>query len=153
RGFTPRVIASLSDEIERRAVAVVDSVCERGECEFVDEVAAIVPVQTICRMIGLGDEQSPRMVELSNVLIGSRDDPDYQHDANASNAAAAEIYALCDAEAADRRKNPRDDIMTALVQAEIDGERLDDLELNLFFVTLVVAGNETTRNLVNHSLL
>ena len=60
---------------------------------------------------------------------------------------------LCDAVAADRRANPRDDIMTALVQAEIDGERLDDAELNLFFVTLVVAGNETTRNLINHSML
>src|SRR3546814_9716127 len=64
-----------------------------------------------------------------------------------------EICALCDAVAADRRQNPRDDIMTALVQAELDGERLDDLELNLFFVTLVVAGNETTRNLINHSML
>ena len=60
---------------------------------------------------------------------------------------------LCDAVAADRRANPRDDIMTALVQAEIDGERLDDAELNLFFITLVVAGNETTRNLINHSML
>src|SRR3546814_12163233 len=64
-----------------------------------------------------------------------------------------EICALCDAVAADRRQNPRDDIMTALVQAELDGERLDDLELNLFFVTLAVAGNETTRNLINHSML
>ena len=60
---------------------------------------------------------------------------------------------LCDAVAADRRANPRDDIMTALVQAEIDGERLDDAELNLFFITLIVAGNETTRNLINHSML
>jgi cholest-4-en-3-one 26-monooxygenase len=65
--------------------------------------------------------------------------------------AAMEIYMLCDAVAADRRANPRDDIMTALVQAEVDGERLDDAELNLFFITLIVAGNETTRNLINHS--
>ena len=64
-----------------------------------------------------------------------------------------EVFALCEAVAADRRVNPRDDIMTALVQAEVDGHRLDDMELNLFFVTLVVAGNETTRNLINHSML
>jgi cholest-4-en-3-one 26-monooxygenase len=64
-----------------------------------------------------------------------------------------EVYMLCDAVAADRRINPRDDIMTALVQAELDGERLDDAELNLFFITLIVAGNETTRNLINHSML
>ena len=67
--------------------------------------------------------------------------------------AAAEIYAYCDAIAEDRAANPRDDIMTALVQAEVDGERLDNAELNLFFITLIVAGNETTRNLINHSML
>src|SRR3546814_286718 len=107
----------------------------------------------ICEMIGLEPDIWPRMFEISNQLIGSRDDPDYQELPGGPEAAAMEIYALCDAVAADRRQNPRDDIMTALVQAELDGERLDDLELNLFFVTLVVAGNETTRNLINHSML
>lgn len=153
RGFTPRVIEKLVADIEERAARVVDEVCERGECEFVEEVAAQVPVQMICEMIGLEKELWPRMFEISNLLIGSRDDPDYQHEEGAGEAAAMEIYGLCDAVAADRRQNPRDDIMTALVNAEIDGERLDDLELNLFFVTLVVAGNETTRNLINHSML
>jgi cholest-4-en-3-one 26-monooxygenase len=153
RGFTPRVIAKLVEDIERRAVAVIDDVCERGEAEFVEEIAAQVPVQMICEMIGLEKEIWPRMFEISNVLIGSRDDPDFQAVEGQQEEAAMEIYALCDAVAADRRVNPRDDIMTALVNAEVDGERLDDLELNLFFVTLVVAGNETTRNLINHSLL
>jgi cholest-4-en-3-one 26-monooxygenase len=153
RGFTPRVIAKLVEDIERRAVAVIDDVCEKGEAEFVEEIAAQVPVQMICEMIGLEKEIWPRMFEISNLLIGSRDDPDYQQVDGEQEGAAMEIYALCDAVAADRRVNPRDDIMTALVNAEIDGERLDDLELNLFFVTLVVAGNETTRNLINHSLL
>jgi cholest-4-en-3-one 26-monooxygenase len=64
-----------------------------------------------------------------------------------------EIFTYCDAVAADRRANPRDDLMTALVEAEIEGETLTVDELNLFFVTLVVAGNETTRNLINHALL
>jgi cholest-4-en-3-one 26-monooxygenase len=153
RGFTPRVISKLVDDIGRRAALVVDDVAERGECEFVEEVAAQVPVQMICEMIGLERELWPRMFEISNLLIGSRDDPDFQWEPGVGEAAAVEIYALCDEVAADRRKNPRDDIMTALVNAEIDGERLDDLELNLFFVTLVVAGNETTRNLINHSML
>ena len=153
RGFTPRVIGKLVDDIGRRAAKVVDDVIERGECEFVEEIAAQVPVQMICEMIGLERELWPRMFEISNQLIGSRDDPDYQVEEGQEQVAAMEIYALCDAVAADRRKNPRDDIMTALVNAEIDGERLDDLDLNLFFVTLVVAGNETTRNLINHSML
>jgi len=153
RGFTPRMIGKLTEELERRAAAVVDAVCEKGEAEFVEDVAAQVPVQMICEMIGLEPELWPRMFEISNQLIGSRDDPDYQALPGGPEAAAAEIYALCDQVAADRRRNPRDDIMTALVHAEVDGERLDDLELNLFFVTLVVAGNETTRNLINHSML
>lgn len=153
KGFTPRMIEALVDEIERRAAAVVDNIADRGECEFVEEVAAQVPVQMICEMIGLDKELWPRMFEISNLLIGSRDDPGYQQEEGAGEAAAMEIYALCDEVAADRRKQPRDDIMTALVNAEIDGERLDDLELNLFFVTLVVAGNETTRNLINHAML
>jgi cholest-4-en-3-one 26-monooxygenase len=153
RGFTPRMIAALVDEIERRAAAVVDAVCEKGEVEFVEEIAAQLPVQMICEMIGLEPEVWPRMFEISNQLIGSRDDPDYVELPGGPEAAAMEIYALCDAVAADRRVNPRDDIMTALVQAEVDGERLDDFELNMFFITLVVAGNETTRNLINHSML
>jgi len=152
RGFTPRMIGKLTEEIERRAAAVVDNVCEKGEIEFVEEVAAQLPVQMICEMIGLEPDLWPRMFEISNQLIGSRDDPDYQELPGGPQSAAAEIYALCDAVAADRRANPRDDIMTALVQAEVEGERLDDLELNLFFITLVVAGNETTRNLINHSM-
>jgi cholest-4-en-3-one 26-monooxygenase len=151
KAFTPRMIARLVEEIDRRAAAVVDAVIDRGECEFVEEIAAQVPVQMICEMIGLEPEQWPRMFEISNDVIGSRNDPEYA-DVDAE-AASGEIYALCDAVAEDRRANPRDDLMTALVQAEIDGERLDNLELNLFFISLVVAGNETTRNLINHSLL
>jgi cholest-4-en-3-one 26-monooxygenase len=153
KGFTPRMIRMLVEEIERRAARVVDEVCEKGEVEFVEEIAGQVPVQMICEMIGLEPEIWPRMFEISNQLIGSRDDPDYQEAAGSGESAAMEVYMLCDAVAADRRVNPRDDIMTALVQAEIDGETLTDPELNLFFITLIVAGNETTRNLINHSML
>ena len=151
KAFTPSVIAALVEEIDRRAVTVIDSVVERHECEFVSEIAAQVPVQMICEMIGLARDQWPRMVAASNDLIGSRNDPEFANvDAT---LASLEIYALCDAEAEDRRQNPRDDLMTALVHAEIDGERLDNLELNMFFISLVVAGNETTRNLINHAMV
>jgi len=152
KGFTPRVISRLEEQIVERAEAVVDAVCERGECEFVEEVAAQVPLQMICQMIGLPEADWDRMFHLSNKLVGF-DDPDMQATPEDGAAAAAEIYGYCDAIANDRRANPQDDLMTALVQAEIDGDRLDDLELNLFFVTLVVAGNETTRNLINHAAL
>ena len=78
KGFTPRMIGMLVEDIERRAAAVIDNVCEKGEAEFVEEIAAQVPVQMICEMIGLEKELWPRMFEISNQLIGSRDDPDYQ---------------------------------------------------------------------------
>ena len=152
KGFTPRVIGELNAAIERRAARIVDDVAERGECEFVEDVAATLPLEVICEMIGLAQEDWPHMFELSNRLVGF-DDSEYQTSPEDGEAAAAEIFGYCDKVAAERRVNPKDDLMTALVQAELDGERLDDLELNLFFVTLVVAGNETTRNLINHSML
>ena len=151
-GFTPRVIATLEQQIVNRAEAIADTVCEQGECEFVQEVAAQLPLQMICDMIGLPESDWQRMFELSNKMVGF-DDPDLQATPEDGANAAAEIYGYCDAIANDRRANPRDDLMTALVEAEIDGDRLDDLELNLFFVTLVVAGNETTRNLITHGTL
>jgi cholest-4-en-3-one 26-monooxygenase len=152
KGFTPRMVGQLLENVERRAVRIVDDVCERGEAEFVEELAGKLPLEMICEMIGLPEADWPRMFEISNLLIG-RDDPDFQSATPGPEEAAAEIYAYCDAVAADRRANPRDDLMTTLVQAELDGDQLNELELNLFFVTLVVAGNETTRNLINHAML
>jgi cholest-4-en-3-one 26-monooxygenase len=150
RAFTPRMIAALVDDIEARAVRVVDELVERGECEFVNDVAARVPIELICTMLGLPDEQWRRMVELTNLMIGSMNEPGME---GAGEAASAEVYMLCDAVAEARRKEPKDDLITALINAEVDGERLDQGELNMFFLTLIVAGNETTRNLINHSML
>jgi cholest-4-en-3-one 26-monooxygenase len=152
KGFTPRMIGQLQDAIQWRAKRIVDDVIERGECEFVEDVAAKLPLEIICEMIGLPEADWPRMFELSNKLIGF-DDPELQTTPEDGELAAAEIFGYCDDIAAERRHEPRDDLMSALVHAEVDGERLDDLDLNLFFVTLVVAGNETTRNLINHSML
>lgn len=100
------MIGKLVEDIDRRAAKVVDDACEKGEVEFVCEVAAQVPVQMICEMIGLEPDVWPRMYELSNLLIGSADDPEY---VGMGEHAAAEVYALCDTVAADRRVNPRAD--------------------------------------------
>jgi len=151
RGFTPRVVNQLIEAIDTRAKRIVDDVIDRGECEFVEEVAGKLPLEMICEMIGLPEADWDRMFDLSNRLVGF-DDPEFQMGPEDGMAADAEIYAYCDQVAADRRAHPRDDLMSVLVHAEVDGERLDYLELNLFFVTLVVAGNETTRNLINHSM-
>ncbi len=152
KGFTPRMIGRLNETIERRGKRIIDDVIDRGECDFVEDIAAKLPLEMICEMIGLPQADWPRMFELSNKLVGF-DDPEYQTSEEEGELAAMEIFAYCDHIAGLRRSEPLDDIMSALVHAEIDGERLDDLELNLFFVTLIVAGNETTRNLINHSML
>jgi cholest-4-en-3-one 26-monooxygenase len=152
KGFTPRMVAQLLEHVERRAARIVDDVCERGEAEFVEEIAGKLPLEMICEMIGLPEADWPSMFSLSNRLVGF-DDPEYHGDDGLPEEAAMEIYAYCDAVAADRRASPQDDLMTTLVHAELDGDRLSDVELNLFFVTLVVAGNETTRNLINHATL
>ena len=151
-GFTPRMIGKLRESIDDRARRIVDTIAERGECEFVEEVAAELPLQVICEMIGVPVEDRHLVFDWSNRLVGFQD-PDFRTSPEDGEMAAAEIYAYCDAIAADRRANPRDDIMSTLVHAEFDGDRLTDTELNLFFVLLVVAGNETTRNLISHALL
>jgi cholest-4-en-3-one 26-monooxygenase len=152
KGFTPRVVARLEEQIVERAERIMDGVSEKGECEFVTDVAAQLPLQIICDMIGVPESDWDRMFHLSNRLVGF-DDPELQSTPEDGMAAATEIFAYCDAIAEERRAQPQDDLMTALVEAEIDGDRLDALELDLFFVTLVVAGNETTRNLITHSTL
>lgn len=152
-GFTPRMIRSLFDGIEAGAREIVDRVEDaNGEVEFVETVAVPLPLQIICDMIGVPAEDRAKVFDWSNRLIGGQD-PDFVVSREDQEAAQVEIYAYCDAIAADRRANPRDDIMTALVQAEVDGDRLSDQELNLFFVLLCVAGNETTRNLISHAMM
>jgi cholest-4-en-3-one 26-monooxygenase len=150
RAFTPRMISQIVDDIEARAVRVVDEIIDRGECEFVNDVAARVPIEAICTMLGLPDDQWGRMVELTNQMIGSMNEPGME---DLGAAASAEVYMLCDTVAEARRKEPKDDLITALINAEVDGERLDQGELNMFFLTLIVAGNETTRNVINHAML
>jgi cholest-4-en-3-one 26-monooxygenase len=151
-GFTPRMISMLTDSIAVRARSIVEAVEGRDEIEFSLDIAAELPMQAICEMIGIPEGDRHRATALANRLVGAQD-PDFQSSEEDSVLASAELYALCDELAADRRQNPRDDIMSILVHAEIDGDRLTDAELNLFFVLLVVAGNETTRNLLAHAML
>jgi cholest-4-en-3-one 26-monooxygenase len=151
-GFTPRMIAKLADSIAMRARTIVESVDGRDEIEFTLDIAAELPMQAICEMIGIPDADRHRATALANRLVGAQD-PDFQSSDEDGQLASAELYGLCDELAADRRQNPRDDIMSILVHAEVDGDKLTDTELNLFFVLLVVAGNETTRNLIAHAML
>ncbi len=151
-GFTPRQIRGLMDDIAHHATAIVDKIQHLGEVEFVDHISAVLPIQIICEMLGIPEKDWDQMKHWSDLLVGW-DDPELQRSPEEGKAAALEMFAYCDALVAEKRENPTDDILSTLVHAEVDGDRLETLELDLFFVTLVIAGNETTRNLISHGML
>jgi methyl-branched lipid omega-hydroxylase len=142
--------------VQQRARAIVDAVVERGECDFVTEVAAALPLQIICDMMGIPREDTKHIFELTNIILGVGD-PEYVQTFEELMAAGMELFQYGLNLAEDRAANPRDDITSALMAAEIDDEdghhRLTSSELGSFFLLLVVAGNETTRNAISHGLL
>ena len=152
KGFTPKMIRQLTDHLAEEARQIVADAVEKGDVEFVEEVASELPLIAIAEFLGVPREDRKIIFDLSNRMIGS-EDPDYQLDEGEAAAAGGEMFAYAQQLADDRRANPRDDIVSALLEAEVDGERLDELEFNLFFMLLAVAGNETTRNAISHGML
>jgi len=151
-GFTPRQVASLDDAVRARARAIVDAIAERGECDVVTDIAAPLPLGVICDMMGIPASEEQRMFELSNVILGFGD-PEYVGGVGDLVSAGMELYQYGLHLAEERLANPGSDIATALVHAEVDGERLTPTEIGSFFVLLVVAGNETTRTAISHGVL
>jgi cholest-4-en-3-one 26-monooxygenase len=151
RGFTPRMISGLESRVQVLAEEVVDAFVERGEADFVEHCAAELPLLVICELMGVPPEDRKLVFDWSNRLVGF-DDPQYQHSWDEGAAAAAEMFGYAQQLADRRRAAPGDDIITALLTAEVDGERLDDMAFNLFFLLLAVAGNETTRNALSHGI-
>jgi cholest-4-en-3-one 26-monooxygenase len=150
-GFTPRRVAALEPHIRDLANGIIDEVIEAGECDFVVDVAAELPLQVIAEMVGVPHEDRHKLFEWSNRLVGS-EDPEYIVTDTEIQAAQVEMFMYANELAAERRANPRDDIMTALLEAEVDGDRLTEMDFNLFFMLLTVAGNETTRNSISHGM-
>jgi cholest-4-en-3-one 26-monooxygenase len=149
RGFTPRAIGNLRDALTERAGQIVKTAMEEGTGDFVADVACELPLQAIADLIGIPQEDRKKIFEWSNMMIGY-DDPEF---ATAGQVAAAELVGYSMLMAEDRRQCPRDDIVTKLVHAEIDGERLSSDEFGYFMILLSVAGNETTRNAISHGML
>ena len=152
RGFTPKRIRDLMEVLEQRAALIVDDIIDRGSCDFVSEVAAELPLQAIAEFLGVPQEDRRMIFDWSNKLIGF-DDPEFRTSEEQATEAATQLYAYAEGLAAERQANPRDDIVTALVTAEVDGEALTTNEFDLFFLLLAVAGNETTRNAISHGML
>ncbi|MET1002572.1 MAG: cytochrome P450 [Acidimicrobiia bacterium] len=151
RGFTPRRMRMLEPHIRELANRIIDDVIERGECDFVVDVAAELPLQVIAEMIGVPHEDRHKLFEWSNRMIGS-EDPEYIVSAEEVQTAQIEMFMYANSLMQQRREEPRDDIMTALLNAEVDGDTLSEMDFNLFFLLLAVAGNETTRNSISHGI-
>ncbi len=149
RGFTPRSINNLRDGLRERAARIVATALAEGTGDFVADVACELPLQAIADLIGVPQEDRQKIFQWSNQMIGS-DDPEFE---NAEMNAAMEILAYAMEMAEDRRANPRDDIVTKLVNAEIDGQHLSDDQFGYFVLMLAVAGNETTRNAISHGMM
>ena len=144
RAFTPRAIGALHDDLEERARKIVADAVAKGEVDFVEDVAAELPLQAIAGLLGVPQEDRGKLFEWSNQLM-SYDDPEVEGD---QMVAFAEILGYSMALADQRRQQPRDDIVTKLVSADVAGRGLTDDEFGFFMILLAVAGNETTRNAI-----
>jgi cholest-4-en-3-one 26-monooxygenase len=151
RGFTPRMIQKQEVHIRDLARRIVDRVAVKGECEFVSEVAAELPMQVICEMVGVPEEDRRTIYDLSNRLIGF-DDPEFQTSLDIGKQAATQMFLYASKLAERARRCPADDLATALATGDVDGETLSDLDYNSFFLLLAVAGNETTRTVTSHGM-
>ncbi len=154
-GFTPRMLAKLEADVQTAATAVADDIIDKGSCDFVPEVAARLPLKIICDMMAIPESQHDFVFDQTNIIL-SQGDPEYiPEDANILEAfltAGANLAMLMNEVADTRRGSTGDDLTTALVNAEIDGDRLTPEEIQSFFVLLCAAGNETTRTAISWGL-
>jgi cholest-4-en-3-one 26-monooxygenase len=151
KGFTPKMINALEPHIRELAVDILDRAITSGTCDFVVDVAAELPLQAIAELIGVPFEERHKLFDWSNRMVGS-EDPEYAVADDEANEARMEMFLYANQLAEQRRASPRDDIITSLLHAEIDGDHLTEMEFNLFFMLLSVAGNETTRNAIAHGM-
>jgi len=155
RAFTPKVVARIETSVRDRAHRLVTSLVSNhpdGEAELVSELAGPLPLQVICDMMGIPEEDHQRIFHWTNVILGFGD-PDLTTDFEEFLQISMDMGAYATALAEDRRSNHHDDLTSSLVEAEVDGERLSSQEIASFFILLVVAGNETTRNAISHGVL
>ncbi len=148
RGFTPRAIGALEQIMRERAEKIVIEALARGTGNFVEEVACELPLQAIADLLGVPQDDRRKLFEWSNQML-AYDDPEYSVNPD---IAATEILGYSMMLAADRKEHPRDDLVTKLVHADVDGRGLNDDEFGYFVIILTVAGNETTRNAITHGM-
>ena len=152
KGFTPKMVRAMEPHVREVTKAIIDDVARKGECDFVTDVAAELPLQVIAELIGIPLEERHDIFDWSNTMIGL-EDPEYGHSMEKVQQAATDMLSYAASLGRDRRQSPKDDLVSVLMESELDGEQLTDLEFNFFFLLLAVAGNETTRNLISGGML
>ena len=157
RGFTPRMISNLEAHIRALTVRIIDRALAKGKCDFVLDVSAEMPLEVIAELIGVPMEDRYKLFEWTNHTVGSEDPEYFASDGPVERArfvaqADSEMLAYTQELCERRRQEPRDDIMSELLKAEVDGQKLTDHELAAFFQFLSAAGNETTRNAATYGL-
>ena len=155
KGFTPREIARIEEYVKVKARTIIDSVMDEfadQEFDFVDAIAARFPLQIICEMMGIPAEDERQIFEWTNTILGAGD-PDFGGSFEKLMEAAIGMFSYAQALGEARLANPTDDLTSVMMHAVVDGERLTSQEFGSFFILLVVAGNETTRNAITHCMV
>jgi linalool 8-monooxygenase len=146
KAFTPRIVAKQEEQIRARITSLIDAVCEQGECDLVKALSVELPLQVIAEMLGVPHDDRQKLFDWTHQIELAVGDP------NVSGVDALGQIGLYLAEkVTERRANPggEDDLVTALIDAEVDGERLNDFEIAAMFALLMFAGNDTTRNTIS----
>lgn len=154
--FSPRHIRAIEASIEQVAVRLIDQACELGACDLVTTFAAPLSLQIICDMMGVPPSEHATVFRCSNAILSSSDveyNPEGGDTLRAILEAGQELTGMMTELASHRRRHPTDDLTTALISSNIDGEALTESELASFFVLLLTAGNETTRSSISHGIL
>jgi cytochrome P450 len=164
KGFTPRAVKAMEPYIREITGRLLERAAENEECDFVLDLASQLPLAVICGMMGVPDEDWPLMFRLTNKVLGSGD-PEYQDVVPEDQRGTAEaarttgnigtfqMFTFFSKMLEERKAGRRDDLISLLVDSEIDGEALTDEDILWFCFLLILAGNETTRNAISGGLL
>ena len=156
KGFTPKEITRIEEYVKNKAKTIVDKVLEKygnnEEFDFVDNIAAPFPLQIICEMMGIPESDERQILDWTNVILGAGD-PDFGGTIQNLINVALEMFAYAQALGEARLANPTDDLTSVMMHSIVDGDRMSSQEFGSFFILLVVAGNETTRNAISHGML
>ena len=150
RAFTPRAVERLRADLEQRAKNIVRTAAAHGTGDFVEEVSCELPLQAIAGLMGVPQEDRMKLFHWSNQMVGDQD-PEFA--TNDAMGASVELIMYGMQMAAERVQNPGDDLVTKLVNADVEGHKLSDDEFGYFVILLAVAGNETTRNSITQGMM